>query len=329
MDTNTLSSGKAIQSRMQVGNLLPILKEEEKKFLKNTEITIHYNLWRHIKGLAFKWLPFRILSSNTITTIMPNQLNQPLPPSTTRMCFSIVDYDSTASSSPRPVSPLFENLEPWTEGELQTPLFLRDTLEAVERGDHDDIYATPDPKPPSDSVPSLVSTGWSDPYSSPPLFTPQPTPNIWKCNGLTAEELLDWTKWPEDLQEVVQALKDGWHQPSPDTFRHWAYIANLVKDKEDELVILRCTAGTLFWKLKNDGIEDKLDFFMARKRWSPEETKSEWEANLNNNNNNATTYVDNIVHNLARPRRETSGNIKLIGSIGPLYSDIIAKAGHQ
>ena len=168
------------------------------------------------------------------------------------------------SGFPRTESPLISapSPRPWNQGEMAVPPFLKDVI--------DDAPDFPSP------TPSLLYS-WSDTSRASPLLTPQPTPNIWECDGLTTEELFEWTTRPEDYQEVVQILKDGWHHPCPNTFHHFTHVTNLVRLEERELELHRRTARVLFYKLKNEGIKKKINQFMARKRWAPNMTKTEWE----------------------------------------------------
>lgn len=86
---------------------------------------------------------------------------------------------------------------------------------------------------------------------------------------LTADEFGEMVRPAVECDEVIDTLTDGWNLPSPDLFQYFRHTYKNAARLEEELEQERRTANRLFDQLKKDGLEERLDTFIVRKRWFP------------------------------------------------------------
>jgi len=82
-------------------------------------------------------------------------------------------------------------------------------------------------------------------------------------------DMFEWVRDYDDYRMVVNTLKDGWNQPSPELFLHWYHAevnARIAKRRADEE---REVAEVLFQRMKDNDLDKTLDSFISQKVWYP------------------------------------------------------------
>jgi len=85
----------------------------------------------------------------------------------------------------------------------------------------------------------------------------------------SAADMFEWVRDYDDYRMVVDTLKNGWNQPSPELFLHWyhsevnARVAKKRADEEHEV------AEVLFKRMKDNDLDKTLASFIGQKVWYP------------------------------------------------------------
>jgi len=85
----------------------------------------------------------------------------------------------------------------------------------------------------------------------------------------SAADMFEWVRDYDDYRMVVNTLKNGWNQPSPELFLHWYHAevnARVAKRRADEE---REVAEVLFQRMKDNDLDKTLDSFISQKVWYP------------------------------------------------------------